>query len=187
MKTANCDRPKPANYPTVYHVFENLTRAEVVKSYNSTGLVEIDFHLISQSGGSRVMGCQECNTGREISMQVHWLVVINIESQSFQAFMVFFHQLGLVASANKDVGQLKTVAVLPLHFGCVRAILDGNLDFKSGDESSEDVDLIFRRHLLDQTAFKCAQHEMGRLVEFTIVVQGLRFASKRKVKHHGMV
>ncbi len=37
VDATNGVRSKPEDYPTAYHVFEDLTRAEVVKCFNSTG------------------------------------------------------------------------------------------------------------------------------------------------------
>jgi predicted dinucleotide-binding enzyme len=37
IDSTNAVRTKPENYPTAYHTFEALTKAEVVKCFNSTG------------------------------------------------------------------------------------------------------------------------------------------------------
>ena len=42
VDATNCVRSKPEDYPTAYHVFEDLTRAEVVKCFNSTGYENMD-------------------------------------------------------------------------------------------------------------------------------------------------
>ena len=63
LDATNSIRSKPQNHPTAYHVFEDLTKAEVVKCFNSTGFeniknpnygsISLDMFMAGESGKAK--------------------------------------------------------------------------------------------------------------------------------------